>query len=178
MRFSPISELENLWKSNDSTLPLRVSLCGPGLGKRPGLRSLKLGWAAVTKPWPWMRSRPSHQAVLPAGSCGPPCRPTEVPAITLPREVSLALWWRMLVKIAAALAETWDVGGRALASWLAGAASCFSLRGSMDFMSANTCAWHSIGNRCRKGYEGTHKFRSIAYSQFGVGWDSFTQVPT
>ena len=114
-----------------------------------------------------MSSRPSHQAVLPAGSCGPPCRPAEVPAITLPREVSLALWWRMLVKIAAALAKTWDVGGKALASWLAGAASCFSLWGSMDFMSANTCAWHSIGNQCKKGYEGTHKFRSIA--NLGLG---------
>lgn len=37
----------------------------------------------------------------------------------------------------------------------------------MDFMSANTCAWHSIGNQCRKGYEGTHKFRSIA--NLGLG---------
>lgn len=113
----------------------------------------------MTKPWPWMGSNPSHEAVLLAGSCAPPCRSADIPAVTLPRAVSVVLWWRILVKIAAALAEPWDVEGKPLACWLPRAASFFGLQGSMDFIS-NPCAWHRIGNQCRKGYEGTDKFQN------------------
>lgn len=118
--------------------------------------------------------QPFSPGCAPCCSCAPPCRPEDIPAVTLPRKVSLAPWWRMLVEIAAALAEPWDVGGEALASWLPGTAKLLWSSGKHGFH-LNTCAWHRIGNQCRKGYEDTHKFWSIA--NLGLGEAVFHLSP-
>lgn len=159
---SLISEPENLWERSDSTLPLRVSLCGWGLGKKQGLRSLGPSLAM--------------NAFQPLSPCCAPCGPADVPALILPRQVvSLALWWRNLVKIAAAHAGHWDAGRKALESWPPRAARYFGPQGSAGFILGQHLWLAQSRDSMQKWLLG--HWRVQKYRRVWAGWGSVSREP-